>query len=232
MATVKTLNPSRAERARQTRDRMIDSAKELFVAQGYAATAMEQIAAAAGVAVQTVYYTFKTKGQLLAEVVEVTAAGDDDSVPPSRRAWVQEMLAASSPQRVTRSGGGKRHGDLHARSRRAVARRRRGAAAADPYVDEYWRGVVGQPSGRSARDGGQGRRAGGPSPRAGCRAATDLSSCSSDPTSTADSCRRPAGPSLRTRPGCSPPWSSSCWTLARSTPRPPPTCPSPDSCGR
>jgi AcrR family transcriptional regulator len=62
VATVKTGKLSRTERARQTRSRMVNSAKDLLVAQGYASTTMEQIAAAAGVAVQTVFYTFKTKG--------------------------------------------------------------------------------------------------------------------------------------------------------------------------
>ncbi len=140
MATVKTSKPSRAERARQTRRRVIDNAKELFVAQGYAATTMEQIAAAAGVAVQTLYYTFKTKGQLLTEVVEVTAAGDDDPVSPSGRAWMREMLAASSAQRVLALGveNGTAIYDRVAVLWPAVG----AAAAADPYIDEHWRGVV------------------------------------------------------------------------------------------
>jgi TetR/AcrR family transcriptional regulator, regulator of autoinduction and epiphytic fitness len=140
MATVKTARLSRAERARQTRRRMIDCAKELIVVQGYAATTMEQIAATAGVAVQTVYYTFKTKGQLLTEVVEVTAAEDDDPVPPSSRAWMREMLASSSAQRVLALGveNGTAIYDRVAALWPAVA----AAAAVDPYVDEYWRDVL------------------------------------------------------------------------------------------
>ncbi|MDQ1643731.1 MAG: hypothetical protein QOJ90_3082, partial [Actinomycetota bacterium] len=51
---------------------MLDSAHELFVSEGYATTTMERIAAEAGVAIQTLYYTFRTKGQLLREVIEVT----------------------------------------------------------------------------------------------------------------------------------------------------------------
>lgn len=140
MATVKSAKPSRAERARLTRRRMIDSAKELFVVQGYAATTMGQIAAAAGVAVQTIYYTFKTKGQLLTEVVEVSAAGEDDPVPPSRRAWVREMLASASPHRVLALGVENGTGIYE---RVAVLWPAVGAAAsADPAVDEYWRGVI------------------------------------------------------------------------------------------
>ena len=140
MTNVKTEKPSRADRARQTRRRMIGSARELFIAQGYAATTMEQIAAGAGVAVQTVYYTFRTKGQLLTEVVEVTAAGDDDPIPVARRAWVQEMLSASPAQRVIALGV--EHGTA-IYERVAVLWPAVGAvAAADPDIDGYWRGVT------------------------------------------------------------------------------------------
>ena len=72
---------TRADRARQTRRRMLDRARELFVTEGYAATTMERIADEAGVAVQTLYYTFRTKGQLLREVIEVTAAGEETRLP-------------------------------------------------------------------------------------------------------------------------------------------------------
>ena len=56
---------SRAERTRTNRRRMVDCARKLFTTQGYPATTMEQIASAAGVAVQTMYYTFRTKARLL-----------------------------------------------------------------------------------------------------------------------------------------------------------------------
>lgn len=140
MPTVKTVKPSRAERARQTRRRMIGSARELFIAQGYAATTMAQIAAGAGVAVQTVYYTFKTKGRLLTEIVEVTAAGDDDPVPVSQRAWVREMLTASSSQRVLALGV--EHGTAIYERVAALWPAVFAAAAADPDVDDYWHGVT------------------------------------------------------------------------------------------
>ena len=92
MGAVKGANPSRADRARQTRRRMLESARELFVTEGYAATTMDRIADQAGVAVQTLYYTFRTKGKLLCEVVEATAAGEDDPPPVAQRPWMQKML--------------------------------------------------------------------------------------------------------------------------------------------
>ena len=79
---------------------MLDGARALFIGDGYAATTMDRIAEHAGVAVRNPYYTFRTKGQLLCEVVEVTAAGDEDPPPVQQRAWVQDMLTATSGQRA------------------------------------------------------------------------------------------------------------------------------------
>ena len=61
---------------------------------------MERIAEDAGVPVQSLYYTFRSEGQLLCQVVEATAAGDDRAAPVAQRAWVQDMLTATSAQRV------------------------------------------------------------------------------------------------------------------------------------
>ena len=101
---------------------------------------MERIADEAGVAVQTLYYTFRTKGQLLREVIEVTAAGEEDAAPVAQRAWMQEMLTATSGQRVLALGV--EHGtDIFERAAPlwpAVA----AAAAADADVERYWRGVA------------------------------------------------------------------------------------------
>ena len=150
MADVKRL--SRAEKARQTRMRMIETARDLFLAQGWAATTMEQIAQGSGVAVQTVYYTFKTKGHLLAEVLDVTAAGNDAPDLPIQRPWAREMLSSTSPQRVLALGV--EHGtaiyERVARLWPLVT-----AAAADPTVADYWRGVG---AGRRAGQGAMVRR--------------------------------------------------------------------------
>ena len=127
---------------------MLDGARELFVTEGYAATTMERIAEEAGVAVQTLYYTFQTKGKLLCEVVEVTAAGEEDPVPVAQRPWMQEMLTASSGQRVLALGV--EHGtDIFERV--APLWPVVTAATADPRVEQYWRGVA------ASRRVGQGR---------------------------------------------------------------------------
>jgi AcrR family transcriptional regulator len=81
----------RAEQARATRRRIIDQAARLLAEQGYAATTLDQIAAAADVAVQTVYFHFRNKATVLKEVVDVLAVGDDEPVPVLDRPWVRRM---------------------------------------------------------------------------------------------------------------------------------------------
>jgi AcrR family transcriptional regulator len=73
-------SPARRDRARRTRRAVVDAARELFVANGYAATSIRAVAAAAGVSVPTVEQAFGTKRALLKEVVDVTRAGDDEPV--------------------------------------------------------------------------------------------------------------------------------------------------------
>ena len=94
MADVKREHVTRRERARQTRLRMTRAAYQLFTQRGYAATTMADIAAAAGVAVQTLYFTFHTKAELLQNVYELAVLGEDGPIPPNQQPWWTEMLAA------------------------------------------------------------------------------------------------------------------------------------------
>src|SRR6266481_4263132 len=81
----------RASQARATRRRIIDQAGDLFLRQGYAATTLDEIASAAGVAVQTVYFHFGNKATVLKHVVDMLAVGDEEPVPMLGRPWVQQM---------------------------------------------------------------------------------------------------------------------------------------------
>lgn len=94
-----TVKP-RAARTRATRRRIVDAAADLFIADGYAATTLEQVAARAGVAVQTVYFHFGNKRTVLKEAVDVAAVGDDEPVPMLDRPWLEEARAERDPQRV------------------------------------------------------------------------------------------------------------------------------------
>src|SRR5260221_11870574 len=81
----------RAEQARATRRRIAGQAQQLFLRQGYGATTLDQIAAKAGVAVQTVYFHFGNKATVLKQAVDMLAVGDDEPVPMLDRPWVQQM---------------------------------------------------------------------------------------------------------------------------------------------
>lgn len=83
----------RAERARRTREKVIEAARELFVAQGYGATSLQEVADRAGVAVQTVYFVFRNKRTLFKDVVDTSIAGDTEPVATMDREWFRAACA-------------------------------------------------------------------------------------------------------------------------------------------
>lgn len=70
------------------------------MAEGYGSTTLEQIAARAGVAVQTVYFHFGNKRTVLKEAVDVAAVGDDEPVALLERPWLEALRAEPDPRRV------------------------------------------------------------------------------------------------------------------------------------
>jgi AcrR family transcriptional regulator len=68
---------SRRERGEQTRSRIIDAAYRLFSQHGYEATTVQAVADEAGVAVQTVYFTFHTKAGLLTAIESRAVVGEE-----------------------------------------------------------------------------------------------------------------------------------------------------------
>jgi TetR/AcrR family transcriptional regulator of autoinduction and epiphytic fitness len=90
---------SRRRHPVETRRRILDAARRLFLEQGYAATTMVGIANGAGVAVQTIYFTFHTKGELLMHLVLATGADDPDAPPHRDRGWIRELMSSTDPHR-------------------------------------------------------------------------------------------------------------------------------------
>jgi AcrR family transcriptional regulator len=88
---------SRQDKAATTRRRMLEAAYDLFCELGFRATTMAAIAERAGVAVQTLYFTFHTKDALLQEVHNRTVLGDDSTGPPQQQ-WYAAAVAAPDPQ--------------------------------------------------------------------------------------------------------------------------------------
>lgn len=105
MSAVKESGPtklSRRGRAKATQWRIVKAAYRLFCAQGYAGTTMAQIAEAAGVAVQSVYFTFHTKATLLSRAYDFAVMGEEEPQIPQRQAWYQAMTAEPDVARALR----------------------------------------------------------------------------------------------------------------------------------
>lgn len=81
-------SPIRLERAAATHARIVDSARRLFVNQGYTATTIAQIARDAGVSPQTIYNSIGGKGALLLKLIELV-----DEV--AQVLAIQQRIAAS-----------------------------------------------------------------------------------------------------------------------------------------
>jgi AcrR family transcriptional regulator len=135
MTEVKRPN-KRAEKAKETRRRILAAAHDLFVEHGYGATNLQDVAARAGVAVQTIYFVFGNKRTLLKELVDVTIAGDDEPVATMGRPWFREALAAETADAQLK---------VHVAGTRAIlervapiSRMVAAAVAADADVAELW----------------------------------------------------------------------------------------------
>lgn len=130
---------ARKERARETRRRMLAAARKLFADSGYVPTTMAAIAEEAGVAVQTVHFTFHTKADLLQELIRVVSAGEDDPKPVMDREWAQEAVAATDPQRSLALMA--EYGTEIFRRMASLRKAIETAASVDPEVAALWRSI-------------------------------------------------------------------------------------------
>ena len=88
----------RAEQAAATRRAVLDAAREVFVRRGYIGSTVAEIAATAGVAVDTLYATVGSKPVLLRELVETAISGTDTAVPAEDRDYVKAIHKATSAE--------------------------------------------------------------------------------------------------------------------------------------
>lgn len=75
----------RQAQARQLRLEVATAARDLFIAQGFAATTIGDVAVAAGVSQQFIYSAFGGKRGLLGKVVDWALVGDDEPIPMAQR---------------------------------------------------------------------------------------------------------------------------------------------------
>ncbi len=138
----------RAERAAQTRQRIVESATALFDARGYSATTMEAIAEGADVAVETVYSRFRSKANLLDAILDPAIVGVDDGRDLFDLPEIAEIRQCRDQRTQVRMLAHFSRGILE---RSAAAHRiLRSAAASDPNAAELQR--------RDAKRRGDGQR--------------------------------------------------------------------------
>ena len=131
------VSPLRRQGAARTRQAVLEAARELFTAQGYTATTVDEIARSAGVSKPTVFAAVGSKPAILKQLRDIALAGDDEPVPVAQRPWFQEALAEPDPRRALR---------LYARITTAIQGRSadvhevlRAAATSDKDLRDLWR---------------------------------------------------------------------------------------------
>jgi AcrR family transcriptional regulator len=82
------------------RTRILEAARTLFVDQGFAATSVAAIAAAAGVSAPTVFAVFGSKVNLLKEAAETTIVGDTETIPMAERDEMRHVHAGETAEEV------------------------------------------------------------------------------------------------------------------------------------
>lgn len=94
---------SRRDKAEATRRKILRAAHEAFVANGYHGTTIAAVARRAGVATQTVYFTFHTKAALISAVIDLAVLGEDEPTIPQESPWWTAMAAAPTASDALRA---------------------------------------------------------------------------------------------------------------------------------
>jgi AcrR family transcriptional regulator len=130
---------TRRAASRATRERILESARELLLERGYRATTVADIAESAEVNVDTVYRLVGRKATVLRELIEQAISGADDPVAPEDRDYVRRMRTEQDQATKLR---------IYATATREIQARMapllvalRDAAATEPDAAEVWREI-------------------------------------------------------------------------------------------
>lgn len=133
---------SRREKAAATRRKILDAAQALLSEHGYTGTTMQAIADKAGVAVQTVYFVFHTKGELVRQLLLSAGGAAGEPVETMERDWVREAMTDPDGRRTIALMV--EHGnDIYARVVPFWSAIGQGAAI-EPELARVWDGIVEQ----------------------------------------------------------------------------------------
>lgn len=139
----------RQAQSERTRQRLLDASRASFVAHGYRATTVAEIARRAGTHVDTLYALIGRKPQILRELIELAISGTDAVVAPDERDYVQRMRAEPDPAAKLA---------IYAAAIRAIQGRMaplllalRDAAATEPDAQQVWQDIGDRRAGNMRR---------------------------------------------------------------------------------
>jgi AcrR family transcriptional regulator len=122
-----------------SRQRIVDEARRLFLAQGYRTTTIADIATAAGVNPDTVYRLVGRKQMVLRELIEQAISGTDHAVAGADRSYVRAM--ATEPDPVVKL-------EIYAATMREIHGRMaplfmalRDASSTEPEAEQVWKEI-------------------------------------------------------------------------------------------
>lgn len=92
-------NGARQAQSTETRERILDAARELLAERGYRATTIGAVARRAGVHVDTIYDLVGRKAVILRELIERAISGTSGPVVAEDRDYVQAIRAEPDPAR-------------------------------------------------------------------------------------------------------------------------------------
>jgi AcrR family transcriptional regulator len=129
-------NDRRTAQSQETKQRILEAARQLLMAKGYRATTIAQVARAAGVHHDTIYALVGRKPEILRELIEMAISGADGPVAPEEREYVQRMLAEPDPRQKLA---------IYASAMRAIQTRMaplllalRDASSTEPEAEQVW----------------------------------------------------------------------------------------------
>jgi AcrR family transcriptional regulator len=120
----------REDQAQLTRDRIVASARQLFLSRGFGRTTVAAVAAAAGVAAETVYAGFGGKRGLMEAIITAAIQDQDDTSEDAQ--WAEQLRALATPQERLRAWAA--HTCAHLKDTSPVHAMIRGAADSEPFA--------------------------------------------------------------------------------------------------
>jgi AcrR family transcriptional regulator len=96
-------SPARQQQAENTRRRILEAARDLFLERGYAGTTVAAVAAEADVSPETIYGSLGGKRGLLDGVIAAAVQGPNAEVPFERQPAYEEIATLQTPRERLRA---------------------------------------------------------------------------------------------------------------------------------